>query len=599
MNQRRSFYRKVGYAVAIAVLLIPLSMLSRPAISSKSSPDNKGDAGGILAQLRTEHKLSQTNLGEIDPASETMKFATLGLRGVASTLLWQKANDYKLKEDWANFETTLDQLIKLQPNYISVWQHQAWNVTYNLSVEFDDYRDRFYYVMRGIDFLEEGIKYNEEHPVLLSDLGWFVGQKIGRADEHTEYRRLFREDNDYHKDRVGQERDNWLVSREWYLRAHRAVEVLGKPLKTAKGKDKGELLFFNHAPMCLMNYGEAIEEEGTFGDLVKRTWDLAGERWYLDKDPNPAYGNRLIKHSTGMQFHLNDLDEVGVLVDKLTAALEALSPGLEDVIREELRSKLPKDQLAALDTPPLKRTEEQAALAANAESAIFVSHLDVARRIQQDNPQDKQKGDEAVRLARAAGEAETRGHRIESYREIVNFRFWKTRTQFEKTENALAARKLTIDADKAREEALFEKAKELYEESFASWQAVFDEFPEVATHGVTGDDVLDVIGRYRKLVTGEMDQEFPDDFILWHIIEYHDQGGDYRDLLDARRAKQADESKNDKPNETNEEPSEKKAAADRSLESDESKPREPEAEPAKSDSAKSDAGKSKDDPNRF
>ena len=190
MSEHGSFYRKITYLVVIAVLLFPISYLGAPATLE--------DEGGRLAQLRAENDLGQSDLGEIDPASETMRLATLGLRGIAVSLLWSKANEYKKKEDWTNFRATLSQLAKLQPYFISFWRYQAWNLTYNVSVELDDVRDRFHYVKRGIEFLKEGIKYNRDSPYLLSELGWFIGNKIGRADERKEYRRLFKADDDFH-----------------------------------------------------------------------------------------------------------------------------------------------------------------------------------------------------------------------------------------------------------------------------------------------------------------------------------------------------------------------------------------------------------------
>ena len=114
---------------------------------------------------------------------------------MAVNLLWEKANYYKKVEDWTNLTATLEQLAKLQPNFITFWKFQAWNLTYNVSVEFDDYHDRYYYVRRGIQFLQEGEHYNTDNPQLLWDLGWFVGQKIGRADEYVQYRKLFKADD--------------------------------------------------------------------------------------------------------------------------------------------------------------------------------------------------------------------------------------------------------------------------------------------------------------------------------------------------------------------------------------------------------------------
>ena len=91
---------------------------------------------------------------------------------------------------------------------------------------------------------------NHDEPRLLHFTGWFIGQKIGIADEHVEFRELFRNDRDYHDvlrkamanfdedmdspDATGnQDRkpDNWLVGRLWYLQAVRAVDSLGKSIR--------------------------------------------------------------------------------------------------------------------------------------------------------------------------------------------------------------------------------------------------------------------------------------------------------------------------------------------------------------------------------
>ena len=120
--------------VGIAALLVPLSALSQPADSTSE--------GGKLAQLRKQFGLSQANLGDVDPTSETIRLATLGLKNVAVTLLWDRANHYKKVEDWTNLSAALEQMTKLQPNFYSVWDFQAHNLSYNISVEFDDYHDR-------------------------------------------------------------------------------------------------------------------------------------------------------------------------------------------------------------------------------------------------------------------------------------------------------------------------------------------------------------------------------------------------------------------------------------------------------------------------
>ena len=112
MNSRNIFLRKIMYLVAIGVLLGLLYLFGHP--STADTPNEKGSPGGVLAQARQSSGLSQTQLGQIDPTSETIKLATFGLRGVAALVLWEKANDYKMKEDWANFAATLNQIIKVR-----------------------------------------------------------------------------------------------------------------------------------------------------------------------------------------------------------------------------------------------------------------------------------------------------------------------------------------------------------------------------------------------------------------------------------------------------------------------------------------------------
>jgi len=222
MSERTSFLRKVIYGCIIAVLLLPLAYLSQPATTESE--------GGVLARMRAEYKLTPAKLGEIDPASETIKLATLGLRGVAANLLWEKAIEYKKKEDWTGLSATLEQITHLQPNFIAVWRFQAWNLSYNVSVEFDDYRDRYFWVIKGINFLKEGKKYNAEDPRLMWDTGWFIAQKIGRADEHKQYRRLFREDDDFNGSLPRSQRDNWLVGRTEFIKAQQLVDGRGIPI---------------------------------------------------------------------------------------------------------------------------------------------------------------------------------------------------------------------------------------------------------------------------------------------------------------------------------------------------------------------------------
>lgn len=515
MTERSSFYHKLAYLAGIVVLAFPIVWLSVPATTSK--------AGGKLAQLRTEYKLSQSNIGEIDPASETIKLATLGLRGVAVNLLWEKANDYKKKEDWTNLTATLEQLAKLQPNFVTFWKFQAWNLTYNVSVEFDDYHDRYYYVRRGIEFLQEGVKYNVGNPQLLWDMGWFIGQKIGRADEHVQYRRLFKDDTEFHSpDRTPDERDNWLVGKEWYLKAIDSVDNQGHSLGRKSPRD-----FYSSPAKSQMNYAEAIEEEG-FWEKARRAWIKAADEWRL-------FGNVFIEHSTGVRLQLGSQKRLEKEVADLRAKLEALGPGTRAKLTEEKRSPLSPEDRAILDLPRDKLTMEQMQKRYNLDPKVEVSDRDVAARIAKDQPA---KQNQALQLASDIERQDRQLQFTISYKRDANYDYWQTRADFEQTPNAIDARKLMFEGRQKFRAADLPAAKKAYEEGFAKWRALINEFPAIMDEeATTGGDLIDFIKRYRT-VLDQLDEKIPDNFPLWEVIEKFDKESDFATEIKERHEKQ-------------------------------------------------------------
>jgi hypothetical protein len=519
--RERSFWWKIAYLVAIVVLLIPLFWLGHPATS-----DSDKASGGVLAQLRAdpEYGLSQRHLGQIDATSETVKLATLGLRGVAANLLWGKAHLYKMKKDWTNLEATVQQITKLQPNFISVWIFQGWNLSYNVSAEFDGYRDRYHYVIKGIDFLEGGIEYNDREPRLPWEVGWMVSQKIGRADESKQFRRLFKSDDEFHEnlpyDIQDPTRDNWRVGKNWFKRATDLVDSKGMPMK-----GRGPLIYRSSGPMCQMNYADALENEGRFGGVAQQAWREAAREWQ-------QYGSIDIPtaHQTAdgrtVVIELNDLDRgtnYQAQTEKLDRDLRLLEPGLREKIKKEKEAELSDEQRRVLAIPARQRTGKQQALAAKAEEHLQVTHEDVARRIT-----DPEKRVRAVQLWRDLRNAEAMATVIRRYREIVNFDYWRLRADVEQTDEVLAAHELIYQGDQEKEEGRLDPAKENYDKGLAAWRAVLDKFPKAVTDETFGEDLMEVIGRYRKLLDlrdekKQRDATYGKDFILHDIVALHEQ----------------------------------------------------------------------------
>lgn len=495
MNQRQRFYRKIVYACIVVVLLLPLSWLSQPQTTDSD--------GGQLAQMRERYQLGQAQLGEIDPASETIRLATLGMRNIAANLLWDKANEYKKTEDWVNFSATLEQISRLQPNFVSVWIFQGWNLSYNISVEFDDYHDRYYWVIKGIDFLKEGTTYNKDEPRLLGRIGYTIGQKIGRADEHVQYRRLFREDDDFHGPLPVSQRDNWLVGRTWMLKAQDAV-AKGVPLR-----GEAPLLFYSHAVMSLINYAEALEEEGTFGEVAKNAWRQAAAGWQ-------EFSNRDLPTKYNVVARLNEKEAYEEKSRNAQAELDRLAPpGLRDQMRAERVATLTDDERDAYETPAESRTSAQHQMMYPIGAKITVTHLDVAERVQGENRAA------ALQAAEEATFADEMAIAIDTDRGIVNYDYWKLRCEVEPQDDTLAARKLVYDADQAFADAEIVGAAKLYDEGFQMWRQVLDKYPALLKDAATSDELMESINRYRS-VLNQLDQEFPKQFVLQNVIDADD-----------------------------------------------------------------------------
>ncbi len=498
MSHDQSFRRKIIYIGTIVLLLFPLFWIGQP--KTLSSP------GGILARLRHDNNLSQAQLGDIDPASESMKLATLGLRGVAANILWEKAHVYKKKEDWVNLSATLNQITKLQPNFITVWEFQAHNLSYNISAEFDDYRHRYHWVKKGISFLADGIHFNRDNPRLLHNAGWITGQKMGRADEHVQFREIYRGDTDFHDelaleipvaDATGYDGnpDTWLTSRLWYLRAQRSDVPL---------KGKSPLIFYADAPMSLVNYSSTIEEEGILGEAARIAWRDAKKAW-------AEYGQRPIPTSWGHNVRLGGYNAINDEIEQLGVDLDELAPGVKDQLYQERFDQLTDVQRAALDLTEQELTEENYKDHFAARDAVKVTHEEIAEGA------PRQNRDKAMALVTRLLDAEMMSHRTAHYRGIINYEYWETRCAAEQTQTAINARKFIYDARQSQQQAALEDARDLYEKGWVEWRKIFDEYPRLMDD-VAADDLFKSVRRYDRLLQ-QLDEEIPADFPLVDFVQ--------------------------------------------------------------------------------
>lgn len=146
-----------------------------------------------LTAERTRLKLTRVEAVESMPPMMAFTAVALGgFRGLISNALWIRLNDLQLDEKYFEMVQLSDWITKMQPHFVAVWVHQAWNLSYNISVKFPDPNDRWLWVQRGIELLrDEALKYNPNETLIYRELAWHFQHKMGANldNAHMTYKR--------------------------------------------------------------------------------------------------------------------------------------------------------------------------------------------------------------------------------------------------------------------------------------------------------------------------------------------------------------------------------------------------------------------------
>jgi hypothetical protein len=278
MSKLTGLQRKLVYLVGILVLFIPIIVLGRP---DEGRTATGGDQGGTLARMRREYDLKESSLGKVDPASASMNLVLLGMRGIAANILWQQAIDLQKTKNWAELRAVTESITQLQPHFLKVWDMQAWNLAYNVSAEWDLVRDRYFWVKEGLKFYQQGVLQNQKYGEMQWRTGNTYSQKIGRADEWKQFRQYFVKDPNTEAFPSGLDpeinpegKDNYQVAEKWFRDANRTIDDTG-----IEQHVMGRPLFRSYPVRAMIEFAQAKQREGVFGDITKQAWETAAIEW--------------------------------------------------------------------------------------------------------------------------------------------------------------------------------------------------------------------------------------------------------------------------------------------------------------------------------
>jgi hypothetical protein len=324
MHRLTSRQRKLAYFAGIVALMFPIIWLGAPA--SKSARPDSGPSidadegrGGTLAQLRRERQLGESTLGDVDPSSATMNLVLVGMRGIAANQLWMQANENQKTKNWAELKANIESIILLQPHFIKVWEFQGWNLSYNVSAEWDLVEDKYYWIKEGAKFSMRGTRRNAKYPELYWWTGIILGDKISNHDAWEYMRKFFNPDAyEYDKsgDPIGDPEirhrtgrtepdpdlnprgiDNHLVAKAWFQLANERDLVVPQ-------RRMARVAFRQRPARAHMSFAEMMMKEGRFSEREQATmvdaWKT-GHREWTDRyaDGKPGFGRELFDSLAG------------------------------------------------------------------------------------------------------------------------------------------------------------------------------------------------------------------------------------------------------------------------------------------------------------
>ncbi|HNQ88616.1 MAG TPA: hypothetical protein PKM73_08385 [Verrucomicrobiota bacterium] len=145
-----------------------------------------------LNQRRSELGLTRVEpLTNAPPILALTTVALGGFRGLIANALWIRAMDLQENDQYFEKVQLADWITKLQPHNATVWVVQAWDMSYNISIKFSDFRDRWMWVKRGIELLrDQALRYNPHEVLIYRELAWHFQHKMGANmdDAHKFYK---------------------------------------------------------------------------------------------------------------------------------------------------------------------------------------------------------------------------------------------------------------------------------------------------------------------------------------------------------------------------------------------------------------------------
>jgi len=170
-----------------------------------------------------------------------------GFRGPYIVYLWAEAEEEKQRKIHFDLIDRYTKIAALQGSYPEVWVFHAWNLIYNVSVQWQSLPRKYEWIRRGIEFLREGIRRNPDNAEIIAEMGRVYSEKLGRSKESFYYRKRVEEEEG---------RSVFLIAYEWFDLARKMNDRYG-----TMGRSMGKPVMYSQACHNLSYYAKELAQK--------------------------------------------------------------------------------------------------------------------------------------------------------------------------------------------------------------------------------------------------------------------------------------------------------------------------------------------------
>jgi hypothetical protein len=121
-----------------------------------------------------------------------------GLRGPLVMFLWTNSENLKNEKNLEDFDTYVEWIRLLQPEFDTVHIFQVWNKAYNISVQMAAVENKYITILDALDYAQRVEDSRPNNVSMIYQIGSIFYDKLGSAQEKEYYRRRVREESKPH-----------------------------------------------------------------------------------------------------------------------------------------------------------------------------------------------------------------------------------------------------------------------------------------------------------------------------------------------------------------------------------------------------------------